>query len=262
LHKKDEELLNRIKSFFNGVGSVRITNAGTATYTVESLKTLNSVIIPHFLNFPLTSKKKADFLLFNEVINLMNNGEHLSKEGIVKILSYAGPMNKGLSEKFHTEYPGISLAQLPVVESPQSLDPNWLVGFTDAEGCFFVNAANRKDNSLSIHLKFELVQNIRDALLLDSFVGFFDCGYIIKIPINNTSSFVVTKLSEVASINSFFARHPLQSSKKLDYLDFCKVAELMHNKLHLTEEGKTQIVQIKSGMNRKRANKISGESGA
>jgi len=62
----------------------------------------------------------------------MNNGEHLSKEGIVKILSYAGPMNKGLSEKFHKEYPGISLAQLPVVESPQeSLDPNWLVGFTD-----------------------------------------------------------------------------------------------------------------------------------
>jgi len=35
----------------------------------------------------------------------------------------------------------------------------------------------------------------------------------------------------------------------LDYLDFCRVAELMQNKVHLTQEGIDEIKKIKSRMN-------------
>jgi hypothetical protein len=38
----------------------------------------------------------------------------------------------------------------------------------------------------------------------------------------------------------------------LDYEDFCKVAELMKNKAHLTQEGLNQILKIKDGMNKGR----------
>jgi len=49
LHKKDLEVLFRINKFFNGVGS--ITQSGTSVYyTVESMKCLELVIIPHFDN--------------------------------------------------------------------------------------------------------------------------------------------------------------------------------------------------------------------
>jgi len=38
----------------------------------------------------------------------------------------------------------------------------------------------------------------------------------------------------------------------LDFADFCKVAELMKNKAHLTQEGLEEIRQIKAGMNTRR----------
>jgi len=38
----------------------------------------------------------------------------------------------------------------------------------------------------------------------------------------------------------------------LDYVDLCKVAELMKTKIHLTSAGLEQIRVIKSGMNSKR----------
>jgi hypothetical protein len=38
----------------------------------------------------------------------------------------------------------------------------------------------------------------------------------------------------------------------LDYLDWCKVAELMQNKEHLTASGLDQIRKIKAGINKGR----------
>jgi hypothetical protein len=38
----------------------------------------------------------------------------------------------------------------------------------------------------------------------------------------------------------------------LDFNDFCKIADFMKNKSHLTSEGLEQIRHIKSGMNRGR----------
>lgn len=53
----------------------------------------------------------------------------------------------------------------------------------------------------------------------------------------------------------FFTKYPLQGAKRLDFADFCKVAELMKNKAHLTPEGLDQIREIKSGMNSGRVSK-------
>jgi len=50
----------------------------------------------------------------------------------------------------------------------------------------------------------------------------------------------------------FLNKYPLLGTKLLNYQDFCKIAELMQDKVHLTQEGLEQIRQIKSGMNSKR----------
>ena len=49
-----------------------------------------------------------------------------------------------------------------------------------------------------------------------------------------------------------FNEYKIESIKSLDYLDFCKVAELVNNKAHLTKEGLEQIRKIKFSMNRNR----------
>jgi len=43
----------------------------------------------------------------------------------------------------------------------------------------------------------------------------------------------------------FFIKCPIMGIKYKDFEDFCKVAKLMQNKAHLTEEGLNQIRQIK-----------------
>lgn len=70
LHKKDLELLKRIQSFF-GVGTININETqNTATYTVQSVKNLANVIIPHLQRFPLITQKRADYDLFKTVVDM------------------------------------------------------------------------------------------------------------------------------------------------------------------------------------------------
>jgi hypothetical protein len=52
----------------------------------------------------------------------------------------------------------------------------------------------------------------------------------------------------------FFEKYPLNGSKAKDFEDWKKVAKLMESNLHLTKEGKQQILQLKSGMNFSRNN--------
>ena len=62
LNKADLLLLNKIQSFFKGVGNIWIDRANNAyVYSVSSVKDLTSVIIPHLNKFPLLSQKRADF---------------------------------------------------------------------------------------------------------------------------------------------------------------------------------------------------------
>jgi hypothetical protein len=69
----------------------------------------------------------------------------------------------------------------------------------------------------------------------------------------STIEFEVTKFKEITNIIiPFFSKYPLHGDKVKDFNDFKKVAELMKNKAHLTQEGIEEIKNIKSGMNRGR----------
>jgi hypothetical protein len=64
--------------------------------------------------------------------------------------------------------------------------------------------------------------------------------------------FQVSKFSDVEKIIAFFEKYPILGEKAKDFNDFSIVAQLMKNKVHLTEEGVAQIRKIKEGMNRGR----------
>jgi len=51
------------------------------------------------------------------VVAIMKNKQHLTSEGLTKILSLRASMNKGLSETLSTNFPGIIPAVRPLVES-------------------------------------------------------------------------------------------------------------------------------------------------
>ena len=53
-------------------------------------------------------------------------------------------------------------------------------------------------------------------------------------------------------LKTFFVKYPMLGGKALDFANFCKVAELMKNKSHLTPEGLEEIRKIKAQMNKAR----------
>ena len=79
-------ILELIKKFF-GVGDIKSQGKDSVQYRVTSVKDLIEVIIPHLEKFPLITQKRADFILFKQVVNLMYNKEHLTVEGFQKILN-------------------------------------------------------------------------------------------------------------------------------------------------------------------------------
>lgn len=54
------------------------------------------------------------------------------------------------------------------------------------------------------------------------------------------------------NIISFFVKYSILGKKSQDFLDFCKVTNLILNKFHLTKEGLNKIRLITNGMNAKR----------
>jgi len=63
------------------------------------------------------------------VVDIMNNKQHLTTEGLTKIISIRATINKDLSEILSTHFPDINL---PVrsLELSKIPDSNWLAGFT------------------------------------------------------------------------------------------------------------------------------------
>ncbi|CAG8962389.1 hypothetical protein HYFRA_00013617 [Hymenoscyphus fraxineus] len=98
LHIKDLALLEEIK-FTMGVGKIHKHGKDSIQYRVDSIKELQ-VIIDHFLRsmkYPLMTAKKVDYALFKKAFKLIKDGEHLNKEGILKIVAIKASLNLGLN---------------------------------------------------------------------------------------------------------------------------------------------------------------------
>ncbi|SRR5260221_7099531 len=124
LHKKDFALLELIKNSFNGVGNIDKQGKDILQYRVSSLKDLTSVIIPHFDKFPLITQKFVDFILFKQVVDLINKKEHLTIEGLHKIVAIRGSINRGLSQELKAAFPNIVAIKRSLVQSQKIIDPS------------------------------------------------------------------------------------------------------------------------------------------
>lgn len=135
-----------------------------------------------------------------------------------------------------------------------NLDAQWIVGFTDGEGCFHVGIAKHDEMTLGVQVlpEFTIVQHERDVKLLHGIKTFFGCG-VVRRNHGDRMCWRVRKLEDLKSrIIPFFDQHILKSLKRQDYLAFRKVVEWMSMGRHLTREGLGEITKIAKQMNRGR----------
>jgi hypothetical protein len=143
LHERDLALLIKIKKFF-GVGEIINRKNGVYYYKVSKLSEL-MIIISHFNKYPLITEKWVDFELFKQVLELILNKEHLTEEGLLKIVNIKVSMNfENISSKLKEWFSYIKPVNRPTREELINIEPEWLSGFVDGEGCFTINVYNKK----------------------------------------------------------------------------------------------------------------------
>jgi len=143
-------------------------------YYVGSKQDLINKIIPHFVKYPLISKKWVDFTLFNDILNLMSKGEHLTWEGLKKIMCIKASLNKGLSEKLKESFSDITPVKIPETKPLKTLDPYWISGFVCGEGGFYISIASTPNIKIgfTVILEFNVCQHSRDTLLIKSLMEY------------------------------------------------------------------------------------------
>jgi hypothetical protein len=71
----------------------------------------------YFSNYPLITKKWADCELLKRIINLMLNKQHLTEDGLHKIVALKASMNNGLSAELYAAFPNLKPVPRPSVEN-------------------------------------------------------------------------------------------------------------------------------------------------
>ncbi len=98
--QKDKVLLALIKRHLK-CGTIRYKSGDVWMYEVNNLTAICENVIPFFARYGfLSAKKKRDFAIFKKMANLMTEGAHLRKAGIIKLLGLRRNMNDGGKRKY------------------------------------------------------------------------------------------------------------------------------------------------------------------
>ena len=98
--QKDKVILALFKRHI-GCGSIRSKGGGVWMFEVNNLNAIRDNVIPFFRRFSfLSAKKKRDFAIFQQMADLMADGNHLHQEGIVRLLKLREKMNDGGKRKY------------------------------------------------------------------------------------------------------------------------------------------------------------------
>ena len=140
------------------------------------------------------------------------------------------------------------------------LDPLWIVGFVDGEGCFSISIFKNSTTKLGVQVfpEFVVTQGAKSLNVLEDLQKYFKCGKVYENRRSdnhreNIYRYCVRSLSDLNQlIVPFFDKNTLRTNKNQDFLIFKQVVELISKKEHLSEIGLAKIKTLSSKMNRQK----------
>ncbi len=133
-----------------------------------------------------------------------------------------------------------------------SLESQWVVGFVDGEGCFFIGVNPHPEMTAGYQVlpEFTVVQHVSDIQVLHKLKKFFGCG-VVRSNHGDRMAYRVRDTHHLRErVVPFFEKHPLKTKKRLNFIKFRKVLLMMERKDHLIPEGIEKIKSIAAQMNR------------
>ena len=130
------------------------------------------------------------------------------------------------------------------------LSPEWVVGFVDGEGCFFVGLQRNPTVKIGTQIipEFRVVQHGRDLDVLHALKRFFGFGRVCRNH-GDRWEYRVRRLEQLREIARFFGEHPLKTKKRVDARKFAEVLRQMEEGRHLTDLGLKEIAKLAASMN-------------
>lgn len=222
-------LLYYIKSML-GVGSITICKEN-AEFRIRNRQHIIKYIIPIFDEYSLLTSKYFNYKNFKEAILILDNPSLSKEEKDIKIKNlnnliipdnYISPIWNIINNKINN-----------LTDVKKMLNKNWLIGFTEAEGSFYIT---KKGPKRFVHA-FEITQKL-DKIVQDAI------GLILNIKVINKKTYytiVTTKTSTIKFIIDYFHK----TMKGMKSLEFRIWARSFKNKEDFNVMYKTQILMRK-----------------
>jgi hypothetical protein len=147
-----------------------------------------------------------------------------------------------------------------ITKDGRALNPWWIVGFVDGEGCFSISFVKNKTVRFGyqIFTEFVITQGEKSKNVLEEVADYFGCGklYCNKRQDNHSEHLyrycVRAREDLQTKIIPFFEKYQLQTSKRNDFEIFASIVNMMSKGEHLKEEGFVAIRELAAKTNRKK----------
>jgi len=200
-------LLYYVKSNL-GVGSVSVPNSkdNTAEFRVRNIQHIINHIIPIFDKYPLLTSKFFKYNLFKKAIFIMNDSS-LSKEEKDKLISIL--KSQSLPDNYISPaWLATNYSVLTVEQANLIISKPWLIGFTEAEGSFYIvkKGVTRLTHAFEITQKLDRIVLRAISLILG-----------LKVTEKKTYFTVVTTNTEAIKNIADYYLKTMKGMKALEY---------------------------------------------
>jgi hypothetical protein len=202
-------LLHYVKNQL-GVGSIYVEkNGNMAHFRIRDRKVLESVIFPIFDKYPLLTSKQFNYLKFKEAFAILYDPtlSNSEKDTLVSNIvnrelpaDYISPIWSIINNKV-SDYASASLV----------MSKAWLVGFTEAEGSFYLVS---KGPTRLVHA-FELTQKL-DVIVLNSIQRLLGISTQVQFKKAGNYSLATTNSRAIENLIAFY-HNTLKGLKSVEY---------------------------------------------
>jgi len=135
------------------------------------------------------------------------------------------------------------------------LNPYWISGFVQADGCF--NISINQSKKLKIQPRFSISQKEDQEILIRSIKEYFKVGFIIKSIKRKTIEFRINSLKDLNDIIiPHFDLYSLKYGKLESFLKFKLIIIKLLKKEHLKQDKLLEIIKISYDINKGKRKQI------
>ena len=193
----------------------------------------------------------------------MATKEHFNYQGMIKLATLKNLVNYGLSDSLKEAFPDLNVSLIDIINYNFKNIPHemWIAGFVSGDGSFYTKMTQYKE-TFHTGCIFKITLHSKDTAILEGLYDYFS-NYFPNVSFSSsnkgigfskqTVSLSISNIQDIGNIIiPFFDLYPVLGVKKMDYIDFKNIYNIILSKNHLSPDGLAKIQQIRNNMNDKR----------